>query len=1073
MKIVARTFLTMFAALALGANATVSVFFAAGDSCAGGSTVSFSEIGANFKISLCATTTTEGICGASIYPKLTSATGNGHFQLAARTLGAAIPDASSPVTFPLALNATADFAQNLGGSRTSATSPAAASNQLLATFDLDPQSIATNSSYTLTLDPASEINHAPTGQNCFTDFTAESISPSITLTRGTAPQFTSANSATFTVGFNGSFQVVAEGTPAPALSISGVALPANVTFTPGTGLLNGIPQLGTVGTYNVIFTATNANPPAATQNFTLIVQKANQAISFGALANKNLGDAPFTVSATTNAAGLSVSFDSGTPATCSVSGNTVTLIAAGVCTVNANQAGNANYNPAATVAQSFTIVQTQFTYNLVLEGAQETPANISTGTGSGTAVVDTVNNTITLNATFTGIGSLTGAHFHGPAARGVAAGVKIGLTDLTSPMSETVTYLEADEADILAGNWYLNLHTAAFPGGELRAQLDNLGAANKTLTTSVTGSGSITSTPAGINCPGDCSEGYAHNTVVALTATPGSGYSFTGWSGACTGTGSCSVTMDFLKSVSATFTLNTYALTISRTGTGAGTVTGTGISCGSDCGESFTHGSMVTLTATANGGSSFAGWSGGGCSGVGTCTVTMDAVKSVTATFTAHITYNVVLEGAQETPPLSVTGIGGGTATVDTVNNTITLNLTYSGLTGPATAAHLHGPAARGAPAGVKLNIGTASPITNVVTYLEADEADILSGAWYVNIHTAANGGGELRGQLDNLGAANKMLSVVRAGTGDGTVTGTGINCPADCNEAYGHNTVVLLTANPAMGSTFAGWSGGGCSGTGSCSVTLNFLKTVTATFTINGYTVTPSHGANGTISPSAPVAANYGTTLAFTVMPDMGYTAVVTGTCGGGLVGNTFTTNTITADCTVVATFNPSIALVRVESRKLHGAFTCNLPITAGIPIGGNVSIEPRNAGAGHQVVFVFDATVTSLGGATVTPTGSASPTFQDNEVRVALNNVPDASRVTVSLTGVNGAISPFVSLGFLRSDVTRSFATSAADIATVKSRIDATLTQGNCAADVNVDGQIKSSDVSVVKSRSGSTLP
>ncbi|MBL8513085.1 MAG: CHRD domain-containing protein, partial [Betaproteobacteria bacterium] len=1006
----------------------------------------------------------------SIYPKLTSATGNGHFQLAARTLGAAIPDASSPVIFPLALNATADFAQNLGGSRTSATSPAAASNQLLATFDLDPQSIATNSSYTLTLDPASEINHAPTGQNCFTDFTAESISPSITLTRGTAPHFTSANSAIFTVGFNGSFQVVAEGTPAPALSISGVALPTNVTFTPGTGLLNGIPQLGTVGTYNVTFTATNANPPAATQNFTLIVQKANQAISFGALANKNLGDAPFTVSATTNAAGLSVSFDSGTPATCSVSGNTVTLIAPGICTVNANQAGNANYNPAATVAQSFTIVQTQFTYTLVLEGAQETPANISTGTGSGTAVVDTVNNTITLNATFSGIGSLTGAHFHGPAARGVSAGVKIGLTDLTSPMSETVTYLEADEAAILAGNWYLNLHTSAFPGGELRAQLDNLGAANKTLTTSVVGTGSITGT--GINCPGDCTESYAHNTVVALTATPGTGYSFTGWSGACSGTGACNVTMDFLKSVTATFTINSYLLTTAVSGSGTGTISAIGISCPSDCTESFSHGTMVTLTAGANAGSSFAGWSGA-CSGTGTCAVTMDVAKSVTATFTAHIAYNVVLEGAQETPPLAVTGIGGGTAVVDTVNNTITLNLTYSGLTGPATAAHLHGPAARGTPAGVKLNIGTASPITNVVTYLEADEASILSGAWYVNIHTTANGGGELRGQLDNLGAANKMLSVVRAGTGEGSVTGTGINCPADCNEAYGHNTVVLLTANPAMGSTFAGWSGGGCSGTGTCSVTMNFLKTVTATFTLNAYTVTPSAGANGTISPSVPVATNYGTTLAFTVTPDMGYTALVTGTCGGSLAGNTYTTNTVAADCTVVATFAPNIALVRVESRKLHGAFTCNLPITTGVPIGGNVSIEPRNAGAGHHVVFVFDTTVTALGGAAVTPTGTANATYSDNEVRVILGNVPDGSRVTVSLTGVNGAISPSVSMGFLRGDVTNSSATGAADIATVKSRIDAMLTTSNCAADLNADGQIKSSDVATVKSRSGSALP
>jgi hypothetical protein len=70
-----------------------------------------------------------------------------------------------------------------------------------------------------------------------------------------------------------------------------------------------------------------------------------------------------------------------------------------------------------------------------------------------------------------------------------------------------------------------------------------------------TGSGSVSSTPAGISCPGTCSARYAGGTVVTLTATAASGASFTGWSGACTGTGSCSVTMSAAKSVTATFNL--------------------------------------------------------------------------------------------------------------------------------------------------------------------------------------------------------------------------------------------------------------------------------------------------------------------------------------------------------------------------------------------------------------------------------------------------------------------------------------------------------------------------------------
>ena len=71
-------------------------------------------------------------------------------------------------------------------------------------------------------------------------------------------------------------------------------------------------------------------------------------------------------------------------------------------------------------------------------------------------------------------------------------------------------------------------------------------------------------------------------------------------------------------------------------GTGSGTVTSTpaGIDCGTDCSESYDYGTEVTLSAVAATGSTFAGWSGANCSGTGSCVVTMDAAKSVTATFT-------------------------------------------------------------------------------------------------------------------------------------------------------------------------------------------------------------------------------------------------------------------------------------------------------------------------------------------------------------------------------------------------------------------------------------------------------
>jgi len=78
---------------------------------------------------------------------------------------------------------------------------------------------------------------------------------------------------------------------------------------------------------------------------------------------------------------------------------------------------------------------------------------------------------------------------------------------------------------------------------------------------------------------------------------------------------------------------------------------------------------------------------------------------------------------------------------------------------------------------------------------------------------------------------ANVTLSVNKSGAGAGTVTGTGINCGVDCTESVAPNTVVVLTATPVAGSIFAGWTGGGCSGTGTCSVTLSAATTVTAQF--------------------------------------------------------------------------------------------------------------------------------------------------------------------------------------------------------------------------------------------------
>ena len=160
-----------------------------------------------------------------------------------------------------------------------------------------------------------------------------------------------------------------------------------------------------------------------------------------------------------------------------------------------------------------------------------------------------------------------------------------------------------------------------------------------TLSVVLAGSGSGGVTGSGIACPGTCSKSYAAGTVVTLTASPGSGSSFGGWSGGgCSGTGTCTVTMSADQSVTATFSVNPpppHTLSVVLAGSGSGGVTGSGIACPGTCSKSYAAGTVVTLTVSPGSGSSFSGWSGGGCSGTGTCTVTMSADQSVTATFTA------------------------------------------------------------------------------------------------------------------------------------------------------------------------------------------------------------------------------------------------------------------------------------------------------------------------------------------------------------------------------------------------------------------------------------------------------
>jgi hypothetical protein len=220
---------------------------------------------------------------------------------------------------------------------------------------------------------------------------------------------------------------------------------------------------------------------------------------------------------------------------------------------------------------------------------------------------------------------------------------------LTSVPGESETHILADTpisdasgAPTLNGaaprGWRVDVYNPAFFDITLETFVACLTTASDlTVNAAGTGSGTVSSSDGSINCPTTCAATYLGGSTVTLTASPGAGSIFGGWTGCdAVADTTCTVTMTAARSVTATFNVQRFTLTVNTAGTGSGTVSssdGSISSCAGTCTATYDSGASVTLTASPDTGSLFGDWSGCDTVADTTCTVTMSAERSAMATF--------------------------------------------------------------------------------------------------------------------------------------------------------------------------------------------------------------------------------------------------------------------------------------------------------------------------------------------------------------------------------------------------------------------------------------------------------
>ena len=484
---------------------------------------------------------------------------------------------------------------------------------------------------------------------------------------------------------------------------------------------------------------------------------------------------------------------------------------------------------------------------------------------------------------------------------------------------------------------------------------------------------------------GTCYSVYGTGQPVVLTANPDEASLFNGWGGDCSGTQlTCTVTLTQARSVTASFSHGPRKLTVTPQGNGSGTVTSnpTGVTCGSTCEASFPYGNPVTLTQEASTGSDFTGWTGA-CSGTGSCTVSMDQIRSVGATFTlekrtlslvkfgngsggvasnpagidypagsapcpaegqclsAQFNYGTEVTLASTAFAGSTVADWGGdcdalpagqdciltldqdrTAEVDFVLQKRTLEVSQAG-------------SGSGAVTSTPVGIDCGSDCTgeydfgSTVTLSADPDPHSLFTGW----EGACSGIAECVVTMDQARAVTaefalekRTLDVSRTGSGSGTVMSqpAGVACGTQCDGIeFDYGAEVELSANPAVGSDFTGWTGD-CAGSGTtCVVTMDEARTVVAEFDLQKRTlsVTSSGSGSGSVvtDPVGP-DFDFGTNVTLEAIPAKGSTfAGWSGDCSGILPTCTLNmSNVRTVDARFISAPKPPDAAPVIRQLKV-----------------------------------------------------------------------------------------------------------------------------------------------------------